>query len=49
MNTNSCVNFPQCYNNGNYERGTGAVQLLCGSKSGQFKIKEWEVYELAFQ
>lgn len=46
--SNSCANFPQCFNNGNYTPGTGSTQMFCGSKNGHFKIKEWEVYELIF-
>lgn len=45
-NGNSCANFPNCFNNGNYKRTPGSLQSFCGSKSGHFKIKEWEVYEL---
>lgn len=47
-NSNSCVNFPNCYNNGNYVNSPGSNQLFCGTKNGHFRIKEWEVYELTF-
>lgn len=48
FNTNSCANFPMCYNNGNYTNTPGSTQLFCGTKSGHFRIREWEVYELVF-
>lgn len=48
FHSNSCANFPQCFNNGNYIAGTGSTQMFCGSKNGHFKVKEWEVYELIF-
>ena len=47
-NNNSCVNFPNCYNNGNYNQSQASNQLLCGAKNGHFRIKEWEVYQLDF-
>lgn len=47
-NSNSCANFPQCFNNGNYSLSPGSTQMFCGTKNGHFKIKEWEVYELTF-
>lgn len=44
LNSNSSANFPQCFNNGNYKYGAGTTQLFCGSKSGHFRVQEWEVY-----
>lgn len=38
-NQNSCVNFPQFYNNGNYTYGPSSIELLCGTKTGRFRIK----------
>lgn len=38
-NSNSCANFPNCYNNGNYKNTPGSTQLFCGTKNGHFRIK----------
>ncbi len=40
-NQNSCVNFPQFYNNGNYTQSSASIEVLCGTKTGHFRIKEW--------
>lgn len=47
-NSNSCVNFPNCYTNGKSKNNDKNNEKFCGSQSGNFKIKEWEVYELFF-
>jgi hypothetical protein len=38
-NSNSCANFPQCFNNGNYTLSPGSTQMFCGTKNGHFKAK----------